>query len=58
MKELIYKVEKTIMDELLRICDRTAMATNPLVPRARKASLELEKMFKEYRKLSIEATKK
>lgn len=26
--------------------------------RARKATLELEKLFKEYRKLSIEATKK
>lgn len=58
MKELICKVEKTIMDELLPNMRQSNNGNKSAGVRARKASLELEKLLKEYRKVSLEMAKK
>lgn len=58
MKELIVKIEKTVMDELLPNIRQNNNGNKAAGVRARKATLELEKLFKQYRKDSIEADKK
>lgn len=57
MKELVNKISQVAVDMLTDMaksvdCNKSAGV------RARKASLELEKMLKEYRKVSLEAAKK
>ena len=57
MKELFDDIQSK-MTELSKDMERNVHKVNKsAVVRARKATLELENMFKEYRKLSIEAAK-
>lgn len=58
MEETIKKIEQVVMNDLLPNLAQNCKGNKAAGVRARKASLELEKMFKEYRKLSIEAAKK
>ena len=58
MKELIAKIEETYA---AFVADATAQAekgNKAAGTRARKASLELEKLLKEFRKVSLEEAKK
>lgn len=57
MKELFGNIQSK-MAELTKDMERNVQAGNKAAGvRARRTTLELEKMFKQYRKLSIEAAK-
>ena len=57
MKELFGNIQSK-MAELTKDMERNVQEGNKAAGvRARRATLELEKMFKQYRKLSIEAAK-
>lgn len=57
MKELFDNIQSK-MAELTKDMERNVQEGNKAAGvRARRATLELEKMFKQYRKLSIEAAK-
>lgn len=58
MEELIKHIEKTIMDGLLPNLWPSQNGNKSAGVRARKASIELEKLLKEYRKKSLEMAKK
>lgn len=58
MEETIKKIEKAVMNDLLPNLAQSCSGNKSAAARARKASLELEKLLKEYRKQSIEAAKK
>lgn len=58
MRDLIVKVEQTVMNELLPNMRQSNNGNKSAGVRARKASIELEKLLKEYRKASLEAAKK
>lgn len=58
MKELVEKINaefETFTNESQSLIEKGVKAAGP---RARKSTLELEKLLKEFRKLSIEETKK
>lgn len=58
MKDLIEKINteiETFKAESETLIEKGVKAAGP---RARKSSLELEKLFKEFRKVSVEAAKK
>lgn len=57
MKELIVTIEKTVMDNLLPNMRQNSNGNKAAGARARKASLELEKLMKQYRKMSLESAK-
>lgn len=57
MKELVNKISQKAMD-MLNDMAKSVDGNKSAGVRARKASLELGKMLKEYRKESLEATKK
>ena len=57
MKEFVNKISQKAVDMLNDMAKSTEGNKSAGV-RARKASLELEKMLKEYRKVSLEAAKK
>lgn len=57
MKELFDNIQSKII-ELSKDMERNVHDGNKAAgARARKATIELEKMFKEYRKLSVESAK-
>lgn len=57
MKELFGNIQSK-MAELTKDMERNVQAGNKAAGvRARRSTLELEKMFKQYRKLSIESAK-
>lgn len=55
MKELVNKISQV---DMLTDMAKSVDCNKSAGVRARKASLELEKMLKEYRKVSLEAAKK
>lgn len=58
MKDLLVKINaeiETFKTESETLIEKGVKAAGP---RARKSSLELEKLFKEFRKVSIESVKK
>lgn len=58
MKDLLVKINaeiETFKTESETLIDKGVKAAGP---RARKSSLELEKLFKEFRKVSVESAKK
>lgn len=58
MKDLLVKINaeiETFKTESETLIEKGVKAAGP---RARKSSLELEKLFKEFRKVSVESTKK
>ncbi len=57
MKELIEKVEATYAEFLADANLQLTKGNKAAGTRARKSSLELEKMMKEFRKQSLEASK-
>lgn len=58
MEETIKTIEKVVMNDLLPNLAQNYKGNKAAGVRARKASLELEKLFKEYRKQSLEMAKK
>ncbi len=57
MKELADKISVKMVEFEKNIHDNVKLGNKAAGVRARKASLELEKLLKEYRKQSIEAAK-
>ena len=57
MEELVNKIIQTTVD-MLNDMEKSTEGNKSAGVRARKASLELEKLLKEYRKASLEAAKK
>lgn len=57
MKELVEKINAEI-ETFKKETEANLSGTKSAGARARKSSLELEKLFKEYRKVSIEEGKK
>jgi hypothetical protein len=57
MKELVEKINAEI-ETFKKETEANLSGTKAAGARARKSSLELEKLFKEYRKVSIEEGKK
>lgn len=57
MKELVEKITQSAVDMLTDMA-KSVDGNKAAGVRARRASLELEKLLKEYRKVSLEASKK
>lgn len=57
MKSLLENINKTIADFQKDADENVGKGNKAAGVRARKASLELEKLFKEYRKKSLESVK-
>lgn len=58
MKELIVKIQETFAAFEIDATLQTEKGNKAAGTRARKASLELEKLMKEFRKVSLEKSKK
>ncbi|MBF7092626.1 histone H1 [Flavobacterium sp. ALJ2] len=58
MKDLLVKINAEIETFKTESETLTEKGVKAAGPRARKSSLELEKLFKEFRKVSVEAAKK
>ena len=58
MKELIEKIQETYAAFAADACAQVEKGNKAAGTRARKASLQIEKMMKEFRKASLEASKK
>ena len=58
MKELFYNIQAKMIEFNKELNLNVSKGNKSAGVRARKASLELEKMFKEYRKQSLEMAKK
>ena len=56
MKELVEKIN-ALSGAFMADAEKNAAGNKAVGARARKASLELEKALKEFRKVSVEATK-
>lgn len=57
MKELLKKIEATVASFKTDASAQVETGNKAAGTRARKASLEVEKLMKEFRKVSIEASK-
>ena len=58
MENLVKQIEESFSTFLADANSQIAKGNKAAGTRARKASLEMEKMLKEFRKLSLEASKK
>lgn len=57
MKELVEKIDAAVKEFSTNATAQVESGNKAAGTRARKASLELEKLLKEFRKVSIEASK-
>lgn len=57
MEELLIKIDEQITLFVTNSAKHLNQGNKAAGQRARKATLELEKLFKQYRKLSVEASK-